>query len=155
MQKKVCVPRSMMCTPSHRMWLDKPAELVGDGAQVARPGRHLHAHELLGRLAEPVVHGEAGDVVQAVGERDDLMVGEVLAELLHPTVQVADLGPRGHDDLAVQVELGPEHPVRGRVLRAHADGQQVAAARRRRCRLAALRSLSSCEGGAGARARLI
>ncbi len=51
-----------------------------------------------------------------------------LAELLHTAVQVAYLGPHGHDHLAVQIELGPEHPVGGGMLRAHAYGQQVAAA---------------------------
>ena len=39
----------------------------------------------------PWFMAKPADVVQAVGERDDLVVGALLAELLHAAVQVADL----------------------------------------------------------------
>ena len=60
-------------------------------------------------------------VVGAVGERDDLVVVPVLAQLLEAGVQVADVRHHPDHGLAVQLHHQPEHPVGRRVLRADVD----------------------------------
>ncbi len=60
-------------------------------------------------------------VVLAIGPRDDLVVLAVLADLLEPAVQVADVRDAADDRLAIELEHEPEHAMRGRVLRADVD----------------------------------
>ena len=52
---------------------------------------HLDPHQLLGRQREADVVGHGREVVGAVGERDDLVVVPVLAQLLEAGVQIADV----------------------------------------------------------------
>ena len=66
--------------------------------------------------ADVVRHGR--QVVGAVGERDDLVVVAVLAELLEAGVQVADVRDTALDRLALELDHQPEHAVGRRVLRA-------------------------------------
>ena len=60
-----------------------------------------------------VVH--PGHVGPALGEV------ELLPRLLHPGVEIADDRLGATDDLALELDLEPEHPVGRRVLRAHVE----------------------------------
>ncbi len=67
------------------------------------------------------------EIVDAVGERDDLLVELGLAGLLDAGVQVADVGGEGDDGLAVDLEHEAQHAVGGGVLRAHVEDHGVLA----------------------------
>ena len=70
----------------------------------------------------PELVAHRGDIVQAVGVRDHLLVvRHLLAVLLEAAVQIADVRDHVDDDLAVHHQLEPEHAVRRRVLGPHAD----------------------------------
>jgi hypothetical protein len=97
---------------------DDAAHLAGDHPQHLAPLGDLDPHQLLDGQGETHVVGHGGEVVGAVGERDDLVVLAVLAELLEPGVQVADVGDAALDRLALELDHQPEHPVGGGVLRA-------------------------------------
>ena len=97
---------------------DDPAHLAGDDPQHLAALGELEAHQLLDRQRQADVVGHGRQVVGAVGERDDLIVVPVLAQLLEPGVQVADVGDTALDGLALELEHQPEHAVGGRVLRA-------------------------------------
>src|ERR1019366_5472518 len=70
---------------------------------------------------------ERHEVVHPGAERDALRPGAVLHVLLDAGVQVADGRAHLGDGLALQRQDQPEHPVGGRVLRAHVDDQPLAA----------------------------
>ena len=80
---------------------------------------------LLDRLGvgEVVVHRRA--VVEAVGVRDDVVVGVVLGFLLEAAVQVAAVDVGAHDLLAVELGDDLDRAVRRRVRRADVDDDVV------------------------------
>ncbi len=107
----------------------EPDHVRGDALQLAhehaddlRPLGNLQPQELLDRHAVGEVVAQRVEVVHAVGDDDALLVLLVLEELLHPRVEVADVGHALDDHLAVEDEFEPEHAVRGRVLRPEGDG---------------------------------
>ena len=59
------------------------------------------------------------EVVDAVGQRDHLLIKLGLAGLLDAGVQVADLRVEADDDLAVDLHHQAQNSVHGRVLRPH------------------------------------
>ncbi len=63
-----------------------------DDAERVRAGRGLDAAHLLGRQRDRAVVRERREVVEAVRVGDEAVVAEGLADLLHPAVQVADVG---------------------------------------------------------------
>jgi hypothetical protein len=60
-------------------------------------------------------------IVDAIRQRDDLLIKLRLARLLDPGVQVADVGGEGDDGFAVDLDDKAENAVRRRVLRTHVD----------------------------------
>ena len=108
----------------HRVRGD-PLQLRHDDADRGDVRADLDPAQLLDREreAERVAHGR--DVVQAVGVGHDAGVVDVLAVLLEAAVEVADVRPRGLDDLAVGAQLDAQHPVGGRVLRPHVEDHLV------------------------------
>jgi hypothetical protein len=107
----------------------QPDHVRGDALQLAhqdaddlRALGNLKPQQLLDRHAVGEVVPQRVEVVHAVGDDDALLVLLVLEELLHPRVQVADVGHALDDQLAVEDEFQPEHAVRGRVLRPERDG---------------------------------
>ena len=64
-----------------------------------------------------VVHG--GQVIAAVGEGGNLLVGEVFAVLLKAAVQVAQVGLDVGDDLAIGANAQAQYPVGAGVLGPH------------------------------------
>ncbi len=81
-----------------------------------------NAEKLLNRqhITQVIMHGS--QIVQAVGQGNDLMVGAVFGELLRPTVKKTDMGSGLGDDLAVQFKDKLEHPVGRRMLGPHIHG---------------------------------
>ena len=77
--------------------------------------------QLLDRQAVAEVVGHGAEIVDAVGQRDDLLVELGLAGLLDAGVQVADVGREGDDGFAVDLEHEAQHAVGRRVLRAHVE----------------------------------
>ncbi len=81
------------------------------------PRRRLDVHQLLGRVNERDLVGEARQPVDAVDERRDLRVGPELAELLVPAVHVPDDRVGGDHALAVEANHETQGAVGRRVLR--------------------------------------
>ena len=102
-----------------------PGELPERHPHPRRLARDLELEQLLDREHEDELVVLEGDVVDARRVGDPLPPGLLLHGLLEPGVQVADHGREPDDVLAVQVDDQPEHPVRGRVVRAEVDGEDV------------------------------
>ena len=88
-------------------------------------GVSLDAQQLLDRAVPGHVVGHRRDVVHPVGDRDVLVVVEVLAELLEARVQIADVGHGVDHALAVELQHQPQRRVRGRMLRTEVERPQV------------------------------
>jgi hypothetical protein len=100
-------------------------ELQVDHAQVLRALGHLDLDQRLDRPAEGHRVEVVGQVVHALDHRDDLPVGLVLRGLLDARVHVADDRFDIAHDLALERHDQPQHPVRGRVVRAEVERQQL------------------------------
>ena len=95
---------------------------------------HLDLHQLLDRAAEGHGVEVVGEVVHPLDHRDDLPVGLVLGRLLDSGVDVADDRFDVPHDLALERDEQPQHPVRGGVVGAEVERQELFArpgARRR------------------------
>jgi hypothetical protein len=102
-----------------------PVELEVDHAQVLGARGHLHLGQFLDRRAERHRVEVVGEVVHALDHRDDLPVGLVLCRLLDPRVHVADDRFHVSHDLALQRHQQPQHAVRGGVVRAEVQRQEL------------------------------
>ena len=100
-------------------------QLGDDRADVLAARRDLDAQQLLDRAVPGHVVGHRRDVVHPVGDRDILVVVEVLADLLEAAVQIADVGHRIDDALAVELQHQPQRRVRRRMLRTEVERPQV------------------------------
>ena len=101
-------------------------ELEVDDAQVLRALGDLDLEQRLDGPAVRLRVEVVGEVVHPLHERDDLPVVLVLAGLLDAGVDVADDRPHVLHDLALEGHEQPQDPVRGGVVRAHVDRQQLA-----------------------------
>ena len=102
---------------------DDPLRLGDERPDVLGAGRHREVQQLFHGPHVRVVVGHRADVVQPVGVGDDLLVGQALAQLLDAAMQVAEVRCGLHNALALEFQHHAEHPVRGRVLRAHIEQQ--------------------------------
>ena len=100
-------------------------QLGEDGADVLAARRQLDAQQLLDGVVPGDLVGDRRDVVHPIDDGDVLVEVEVFAELLEATVQVADVGHRLDDRLAVEGEEQAQRGVRGRVLRAEVERPEV------------------------------
>ena len=98
-----------------------PRQLADDHPDVLAARRQLDVQQLLDRVVPGHLVHRRADVVLAVDDRDVLVEVQVLAELLEPRVQVADVGRRLDDPLAVELQDQPERRVRRGVLRAEVE----------------------------------
>ena len=94
-------------------------------AQVLRALRHLDVQQRLDGAAERHRVEVVREVVHPLDERDDLPVGLVLAVLLDAGVHVADDRLDVAHDLALERRDQPQHAVRGGVVRAEVERQQL------------------------------
>ena len=110
-----------------------PVELHVDHAQVLRAWRDLEVEDRLDRSAECHRVEVVGEVVHPLDDRDDLPVRHVLGRLLDAGVEVADLRLDVAHDFAVERRHQPQHAVRGRVVRAEVERQQLVGMRQAHC----------------------
>ncbi len=102
-----------------------PGQLGHDRTDVLAARRELDAQQPFDRAVPGHVVGQRRDVVHPVGDRDVLVVVQVLADLLEARVQIADVGHRVEHPLAVQEQHDPQRGVGGRVLRAEIQRPDV------------------------------
>ena len=102
-----------------------PGELAERHPHPGRLARDLELQQLLDREHVDELVVLEGDVVHAGRVGDALPPGLLLHRLLEPGVQIADHGREPDDVLAVEVDDQPEHPVRGGMVRAEVDGEDV------------------------------
>ncbi len=98
-----------------------PVQFAHDHPDVLRPFGDLDAGELFHGPRPRRVAVHRGEVVEPVGERHELRVGDPLADLLQRPVQVPHVRLGVDHHLAVGAQDHPEHPVGARVLRPHVD----------------------------------
>jgi hypothetical protein len=96
-------------------------QLAREDADVLRPARHLHVHELLEREDRRPLLEERADVLERVHLVDDVVVVRVLADLLDAAVEVAQDRVHVHDLLARELQDEAQDAVRGRVVRADVE----------------------------------
>ena len=94
-------------------------------ADVLRARRCFDAQQLFDgeNVADVVVHRL--QIIEAVGMRDEFVVGFVLRDLLVSAVQVAQFRHGADDGLAVEAEKDAQHAVGGRMRRAHIEDHVV------------------------------
>ncbi len=88
-----------------------PVQLAGEDPDVLGPPRHLDVEELLERHDRRPLHEQGAHVLERVRIADRLVVVGVLAELLHPAMEVAEDRIEVDDLLAVDLEDDPEDAV--------------------------------------------
>ena len=96
-------------------------QLVHDRADVLHALGHLHPQPLLDTPAERMAVLRRPEVVEAVGKRQRLGVGQAFAHLLDAAVDVTAMHVELADDLAFERHAETQHAVRGGVLRADVD----------------------------------
>jgi hypothetical protein len=102
-----------------------PVELHVDDSQVLRARRRLDLEQRLDGADERHRVEVVGQVVHPLDDGDDLPVALVLRRLLDAGVEVADDRLEVAHDLALERDQQPQHAVRGRVVRAEVDRQQL------------------------------
>ena len=127
----------------------QPHQLGQDRPQILAPRRQLDAQQLLDRMMPGDLVRHRRDVIHPVDDRHVLVEVEMLAQLLEPAVQVADVRHRVDDLLAVEREHQAQRRVRRRMLRTEVERPQVLLLDRRRSAAyrrgsAAWRKSSSC-----------
>ena len=92
-------------------------------SQILGPFRDGHIHQLLNRptVCKIIVHGT--DIIQPIGVRNELVVGTVLRELFHSSVEEPHHRSGFDDPLAFQLKDNLQHPMRAGVLRTHIEQQ--------------------------------
>ena len=115
----------MACVPSQtRCELMRVSSFSSTRIHCARV-RNLQPQQLLHRQAVGEVVGHGAEIVDAVGQRHDLLVELRLAGLLDAGVQVADVGHDAHDGFAIDLQHQAQHAVRRRMLRAHVQDHRL------------------------------
>ena len=117
--------------PDPHQVVQDAGDLVEHRADPARARRRLDAEKAFDGEHVGVLVAHHGHVVETVHVADALAVGLGLGELLGRAVEQPDVGVGALDDLPVHLEHEPQHPVRGRMLRAEVEGE-VADLRHRR-----------------------
>ena len=112
-------------TRTNQVILD-PCELRADRPNDLAPWCQLDVKQPLAHVVPGDVVGHRRHVVQPVRDHHVLVVIKMLAQLLEPAVQVADVHRAAQDLLAVQLEHVAQRGVGGRVLRAHIQNPYVA-----------------------------
>ena len=101
-------PRSSAAAPGAEQVIADPGQLGDDHPDVLAPRRQLDVQQLLDRMVPGHLVHRRADVVLAVDDRHVLVEVQVLAELLEPRMQVADVGRCLDDPLAVELEDQPQ-----------------------------------------------
>ena len=99
----------------------QPRKLGHHHAHPLRARRNLDLQQLFHRQRVHQIVRKVGQIVDAVGQRDHLLPGLLLALLFDAGVQEADVGHGLDDGLAFQFEHDPQHAVRGGMLRPHVE----------------------------------
>ena len=105
----------------------QPHQLGQNRPQILAPRRQLDAQQLLDRMMPGDLVRQRRDVVHPVDDRHVLIEVEMLAQLLEPAVQIADVRHRIDDPLAVERQHEPQRRVRRRMLRTEIERPQILA----------------------------
>ena len=87
--------------------------------------RQFDAHQLFDRMMPGHVVGHRRDVVHPVGDGHVLVVVQMLADLLKPGMQIADVRHRFDHTFAIQLQDNPQRGVRRRMLRTEIQRPQI------------------------------
>ena len=111
-----------------------PHQVRDDAAQFARnDSQHFAAlgdvepHQFLDRQCQTHVVGHRRQVIHSVGQRHDLVVLPIFAELFESRVEITDVRNDPYHHLTVQFHDETQHAVRGRMLRPDVHQHVVAA----------------------------
>ena len=102
---------------------DDSLHLGNDRADVLGAIRDLNVEELFHRAHKGIIVEHRTDVIQSVRMRNDLLIGQGLAQLLHTAMKVADVRCGLYDPLAFQLQDYAQDPVSSRMLRSHIEQQ--------------------------------
>ena len=118
-------PRSSALVPSHTRWLMiRLSSMWMTRRYCARAGTSTSSSVSVAPQNAYRVE-VVREVVHPLDDRDRLPVGLVLGGLLDARVDVADDRLEVAHDLAVERDEQPQHPVRGGVMRAHVQREQL------------------------------
>ena len=81
----------------------------------ARRQLFVNAEQLLHREGVGDVVSEWGQIIQAVGVRNELGIGHVLGDFFIAAMEVTHIRHSPGDDLSIQLQQDPQHAVRGRM----------------------------------------
>ena len=109
-----------VCAKPYQMRVDA-SQLVEHEANPHGAWRNLKPQQLFNRQHVRQVVGHGAEVVDAVGERHDLLVELCLAGLFDSGVQKADVRTNSHYGFAVDFQHEAKHAVGRGVLRTHVD----------------------------------
>ncbi len=98
-----------------------PRQFGHQHPDILRADRRFDAQELLHRQREGQVVRRRAEIVEPVGQRKNLGVGEALGQFFGAAVEVADMRVHARDIFAVQLEDEPQHPMRAGMLRAEVE----------------------------------
>ena len=102
-----------------------PHDLGQDRPQVLAPRRQFDVEQLLNRMMPSNLIGQRREIIHAVNDGDILVEVEMLAELLKPRVQVADMRNSVDDLLAIERQDKPQRRMCGRMLRTKVERPQI------------------------------
>ena len=100
-------------------------QLAHEHADPGGPRRDLDSEQLLDGQGVDELVVERREIVHPGHVRGALDVGELLARLLHPGVEVSDDWLGTEDGLAFELEHDPQHAVGRGVLGAHVDDHRL------------------------------
>ena len=114
-----------MRNPSAIRWLAIRINSEVITRRYLRALRHFHACERLHGADVGEIIGHAGEVVEAVGQGDDLRVAAFLRELGTAAMEIAEDRLDVHDFFAIEEGTDAEDAVRRRVLRPEVEQHRL------------------------------
>jgi len=107
-----------------------PLQLHEHHADVLRALWDLETEQLFDRQAIHQVVAKGVEVVHAIGKRDGLGIGLVLAAFFNARVEISEIRNGADHVLAVQFQQDAQHAVRRRVLGSHVENHRFRRANR-------------------------
>lgn len=116
------------CTGDQEVARD-PCKFRHHHTDILRPDRSLYAKQLLYGQCKGQVVGWRAEIVEPIGQRKDLGIGEAFRQFLGTAVEIADMRIHPLDNLAVELKDEPEYPMGAGVLGTEVEKHFLAAER--------------------------